>query len=48
MFSTVDKFNEETYRLYFPDDQEVAEVSREEFKVIGSCLQSKTGQKKFW
>ena len=33
MFSTVDKFNEETYRLYFPDDQEVAEVSREEFKV---------------
>ena len=28
----VDKVNEETYCLYFPEDQKVAEATREEFK----------------
>ena len=56
----VDKDNEETYRLYFPDDQEVAEVSRQEFEVIekehdspiGKLVEitykARNGQKEFW
>ena len=40
----VDKVNQETYRLYFPDDQELAEVTREEFKIIDKEHNSPIGK----
>ena len=40
----VDKVNQETYRLYFPDDQELAEVTREEFKIIDKEHNSSIGK----
>ena len=40
----VDKVNQETYRLYFPDDQELAEVTREKFKIIDKEHNSSIGK----